>query len=53
MCMVWHGMLSERVGFVHARKQHVCTGVVQNAVCACCALCRSMKKVCVISVNSC
>ena len=44
MCMAWHGMLSERVGSMHARKHYVCTSLVQNAVCRCCALCRSVKK---------
>ena len=40
MCMAWHGMLRKRVGSIH-------TSLVQNAVCMCCALCRSVKKVCV------
>ena len=44
MCMAQHGMLSERVGSMHARKHYVCTSLVQNAVCRCCALCRSVKK---------
>ena len=44
MCMARNGMLSERVGSMHARKHYVCTSLVQNGVCTCCALCRSMKK---------
>ena len=40
MCMAWHGMLSKRVGSMHARKDYVCAGLVQNAVYTCCALCR-------------
>ena len=44
MYMAQHGMLSERVGSMHAHKHYVCTSLVQNAVCRCCALCRSVKK---------
>ena len=44
MCMAQHGMLSERVGSMHAHKHYMCTSLVQNAVCRCCALCRSVKK---------
>ena len=33
MCMMWHGMLSERVGSKHARKHFMCASLVQNAVC--------------------
>ena len=44
MCMVQQGMLSERVGSIHSRKHYVCASLVENAVCTCCALCRSMKK---------
>ena len=37
MCMMWDGMLSERVGSIHASKHFVCASLVQNAVCTCCA----------------
>ena len=47
MCMVRHGMLSERVRSMHAHEHYVCASLVQNAVCTRCALCRSVKKVCV------
>ena len=36
MCMVRHGMLSERVGCMHARKLYVCASLVQNAMCTHC-----------------
>ena len=42
--MARHGMLSERMGSMHARKHYVCARLVQNPVCTCCALCRSVKK---------
>ena len=42
--MVRHCMLRERVGSMHTRKRCVCASLVQNAVCTCCALCRSVKK---------
>ena len=42
--MARHGMLSERVGSIHACKHYVCARLVQNPVCTCCALCRSVKK---------
>ena len=44
MCMVRHCMLSERVASMHTRKCCVCASLVQNAVCTCCASCRSVKK---------
>ena len=44
MCMARHGMLSKRVGSMHACKHYMCASLVQNAVCTCCALCRSVKK---------
>ena len=44
MCMARHGMLSKRVGSVHARKHYMCVSFVQNVVCTCCALCTSVKK---------
>ena len=47
MCMAWHSMLSERVGSMHARKHFVCTSLVQNAVCTCCAYVVVWKRVCV------
>ena len=37
------GMLSEKVGSMHARKNCVCANLVQNSVCMCCALCRSVE----------
>ena len=37
MCRARHGMLSERVGFMHARKHYVCASLVQNSVCTCCS----------------
>ena len=43
MCMARHSMLSEKVGSMHACKHYVCARLVQNAVCTCCALCRSVK----------
>ena len=43
MCMTRHGMLSERVGSMHASKHFVCASLVQNAVCVLC-LCSSVKK---------
>ena len=40
-----HGLLSKRVGSMHACKHYVWASPVQNAVCmTCCALCRSVKK---------
>ena len=38
------GMLSKKVGSMHARKNYVCATLVQNAACMCCALCRSVEK---------
>ena len=29
---------------MHTRKHYVCASLVQNAVCKCCALCRSVKE---------
>ena len=44
MCMVRRSMLSERVGSMNTHKHYVCASLVQNAVCMCCALYRSVKK---------
>ena len=42
--MVRGGMLSERVGSMHARMHYVCASLVHNVVCTCYA---SVKKGCV------
>ena len=47
MCMMRHGMLSKRVGSMHAHKHFVCASLVQNAVCTCCAYVVVWKRVCV------
>ena len=48
MCMVRHGMLSERVESMHAHKHYMCASLVQNAMCTCCALC-SYKGLCKVT----
>ena len=37
-------VVNKRVGSIHARKHYVCASLIQNAVCRCCALCRSVIK---------
>ena len=33
MCMAWHGMLSKRVGSMHACKDYVCAQVLSRMLC--------------------